>query len=377
MSEVEHEVRVDNLVKAYGSVIALAGVSFEVKKGEFFLIIGPSGCGKTTLLKCLIGLLKPDSGGIYIKDKEISNVPVHERDISLVFQEFALFPHKNVYENIAFGLKMKKYSEDKTKAEVGQIMKFMELEGLGSMYPKELSGGQQQRVALARSLVVNPSVLLFDEPLGSLDYELQRRMVVELKLLHRKLGRTFLSVTHNQEQAMILGDRILILNQGYIEQVGTPDEIYSNPATVFVAKFVGEINMIRGDIESTTKDTAIVNTELGKFNANIKEKTFTSKKAAYGVRPEKLILGESAKNASNRIEAKLIEWVYKGVGVEYLIQLPGETQFRASLLGEHPADLPREPGSKILLGWNSEDVLLLDKPSVVKGIDIDRVILGA
>jgi len=220
-------LEVSGLSKTYeeGSQ-AVANLSFTVNAGEFFVIMGPSGSGKTTLLKCIAGLLLPEGGKLLIHGRDVTALPPNKRNVSLIFQDFALFPHMNVFDNVAFGLKLKKLSKEEIAKGVGAVLKTIGLSGMEKRYPRQLSGGEKQRVAIARSLVVKPRILLFDEPLANLDYRLQRKMEEELKILHQRLGLTFIYVTHNQEQAMSLGDRVMILNKGVIEQVGAPTDIY-------------------------------------------------------------------------------------------------------------------------------------------------------
>jgi len=370
----EKSVTVESLTKRFRDVVAVNNICFDVDKGDFFVMIGPSGCGKTTTLRCIAGLEKPDSGTISIEGRDVTGVPTNERNISLIFQNFALFPHKTVAGNIAFGLRMKGQDPNKIKTNLEESLKLAGLEGLGGRYPRELSEGQKQRVALARSLIVEPGVLLLDEPLGSIDYLLQQRMLVELKELHQRLGLTFIYVTHSQEQALSLAHTIMVMNQGVIEQIGSPDEIYSRPKTVFVAKFVGEINMLRGD-SSTSGNVVRVKTDLGEFESDLRDAVLTTKQVAYAIRPEKIFIGEEATKCANRVTARLIEQIYKGSDMLYVFELQNGTEFRVTKQGDSIVDLS-DVRDQVLLGWNRPDALVLDKPSAVEGIDIDRVLLG-
>ena len=373
-----YSVEVKNLVKRFANTTAVNNVSFEISDGEFFVLIGPSGCGKTTLLRSIVGLEKPTEGRIFISGKDVTDVPTYRRPTSLVFQNYALFPHKTVYDNIAFGLRVRKLTPDEIKKEVHGILGLVSLEGLEHRHPRELSGGQQQRVALARSLIVKPTVLLLDEPLGNLDLKLQRKMEIELKLLHKKLGLTFVYVTHNQEQAMTLGDKIAVMNQGVIEQIGSPSEIYFRPKTIFVAKFVGDINMLVGEVSRRSDGKASVTTELGEFAVVVgKGQTLTNGKVAYAVRPEKMVIGDQAKDTENRIKTTLVSKIQRGGGVEYLVRTSRETDFKVfrGSASVEDTDLKNEDDS-VFVGWNSEDAILLEKASAVPGIDIDRMILG-
>jgi spermidine/putrescine transport system ATP-binding protein len=373
-----YSVEVKNLVKRFANTTAVNNVSLEINDGEFFVLIGPSGCGKTTLLRSIVGLEKPTEGRIYISGKDVTDVPTYRRPTSLVFQNYALFPHKTVYDNIAFGLRVRKLTPDAIKKEVHGILGLVSLEGLEQRHPRELSGGQQQRVALARSLIVKPTVLLLDEPLGNLDLKLQRKMEIELKLLHKKLGLTFVYVTHNQEQAMTLGDKIAVMNQGVIEQIGSPSEIYFRPKTIFVAKFVGDINMLVGEVSRRSDGIASVKTELGEFAVVVdKGQNLTNGKVAYAVRPEKMVIGDQAKDTENRIKTTLVSKIQRGEGVEYLVRTSRETDFKVfkGSASVEDADLKSEEAS-VFVGWNSEDAILLEKASAVPGIDIDRMILG-
>jgi ABC-type Fe3+/spermidine/putrescine transport system ATPase subunit len=280
-----------------------------------------------------------------------------------------------VFDNIAFGLKIKKYSEDKIKKEVDEVMRIVGLEGLGDRMPKELSVGQQQRVALARSIVVRPNILLYDEPLGNVEYSLQRKMLMEIKQIHRKVGFTSIYVTHDQEQAMSLADKIMVMNQGMIEQIGSPNDVYFNPKSIFVAKFVGEVNMLKGKVKSLIEDSAIVETSVGEFEAKLRGRRIQAEKVAYAIRPERMIIGDSAKNCHNKLEAEIVESVYKGSDVNYIVKLQDHSLFKISLQGEVLKEKKLE--GKVLIGWNSEDAILLDKPSIIPQIDIEKAILGA
>ncbi len=369
---------VKNVVKTFGSsVTALDNISFDVKKGEFFSVIGPSGSGKTTLLKCIVGLEKPDSGSIYIEGKDALNIPVYKRGIALVFQNFGLFSNKTVFENIAFGLKVRKIPKDEIKEQVKAIMSLTGLEGLENSNPTALSIGQMQRVALARSIVIKPNLILFDEPLGNIDPSLQRKMILEIKQIHRKVGLTSVYVTHDQEQAMRLADRVMVMNLGIIEQLGTPLEVYANPTSIFVAKFVGEINMLKGETKELKEDSVILETDVGLLEAKMGERKISpGEKLVYAIRPERISIDSSAKDCANRAEAEVLESVYSGSSIKYKVKLTNEIIFKIFTDGGL-GKKKKEIKEKILIGWDSEDAIMLDKPSLHPKVDIDRAILGA
>ncbi|MDG4657493.1 ABC transporter ATP-binding protein [Ectobacillus antri] len=236
-------ITITEVQKRFGDQVIIPSLSLDIKEGEFLTILGPSGCGKTTLLRMIAGFETPTEGTISLAGEYIQNLPPYKRDMNLVFQHYALFPHMNVEQNIRFGLKMKKVSESEQKERAAEAMRLTQLTEFKSRKPSQLSGGQQQRVAIARAIVNNPKVLLLDEPLGALDFKLRKDLQRELKNLQRRLGITFIYVTHDQEEAMSMSDRIAVMNQGRIEQLGTPREIYNNPSTMFVATFIGENNI--------------------------------------------------------------------------------------------------------------------------------------
>jgi len=260
--KVELEVR--GLTKRYSPQVTVGPLSFEVMEGEFFSLLGPSGCGKTTTLRCIAGFETPSEGAIALGGRRLDDRPPHRRDVGLVFQNYALFPHLTVFDNVAFGLRLRKVDKAAIERRVGQMLDLVDLPSLGARYPAQLSGGQQQRVAIARSLVLEPSLLLFDEPLSNLDLKLRIQMRYELRLLQRRLGKTAVYVTHDQTEALALSDRIAVLSQGRIEQIGTPSEIYERPASAFVADFIGSSNVLRARVrgDGGPADTA-VETEHG------------------------------------------------------------------------------------------------------------------
>jgi len=236
----------------------LDNISLEISKGEFITLLGSSGCGKTTTLRIIAGLEQPDAGSVWLDGREVTGLEPNQRDVNTVFQNYALFPHMNVAENIGYGLKLKKVPKSEIKKKVSQMLELVQLEGYEKRKPSELSGGQKQRVAIARALVNNPKVLLLDEPLGALDLQLRRAMQIELKHLQKKLGITFIYITHDQEEAINMSDRIAVMRDGRIEQIGTPDEIYNHPKTSYVATFVGNANILHGVAESIQGQNAIV-----------------------------------------------------------------------------------------------------------------------
>lgn len=233
-----------NLTKHYGQVQALKGINLSIYEGEFIALLGPSGCGKTTLLRCIAGFLQPSSGHILIDGENVERIPPQHRPVNTVFQNYALFPHMTVEQNIAYGPKRAKWSSKKITEETAVMLDLVGLQSFGQRYPSQLSGGQQQRVALARALINRPKVLLLDEPLGALDLKLRKRMQIELKHIQQALGITFIFVTHDQEEAMLMADRIAVMNQGNIEQLGSGDELYQNPTSLFVADFIGDANIV-------------------------------------------------------------------------------------------------------------------------------------
>ena len=369
------DVSFENVTKTFGDTRALDDISFEVKKGEFFCIIGPSGCGKTTALRALAGLIQSDSGVVRIKGEDMTGIATHRRPISMVFQTWALFPHMTVYDNVAFGLRMRKTPDDELKKKVTEALGLVRLTGLENRMPRELSGGQMQRVGVARAIVLRPEVLLLDEPLGNLDFKLQAQMEIELKLIHRQLGITFVYVTHNQAQAMALGDRIMVMNLGKIEQLAPPSEIYNSPNSVFVAKFVGDSNIMKGNVVGAPRGFVSMETDFGTYDVPYagEGKGLLGQTLAFIVRPERVKTGEE--RAKYHVEGQVLSKVYRGNEIMYLVDVGG-TELKAR---KQVGEAFYNPGisEKIKMGWNSEDMVLLERISVVKGMDLDRVILGA
>jgi spermidine/putrescine ABC transporter ATP-binding subunit len=252
------EVKIQNLHKKFDAIKAVDHISFTIHSGEFLSLVGPSGCGKTTTLNLIAGFLQPDEGEIYIDGELINHVPIYKRKLGMVFQSYALFPHMTVMENIAFGLQMQKLDRSTIVREVGRVLELVRLSGVENRYPRQLSGGQQQRIALARALVINPKVLLLDEPLSNLDAKLRKEMRVELKDIQKTVGITTIFVTHDQEEALSLSDRMAVMNCGRIEQIGTPLEIYDSPRNEFVSSFIGETNILSGKIVDIREKEIII-----------------------------------------------------------------------------------------------------------------------
>ncbi len=318
MSEIIVELRdvLKQFVSPEGNLInAVDHVSLEIKDGEFFSLLGPSGCGKTTTLRLIAGFEQPTSGQVFIQGEPMAGVPPYLRPVNTVFQSYALFPHMTVYQNIAFGLEMRGVPKEEIKRRVEEALDLVQLQGMGKRKPKQLSGGQQQRVALARALVNRPAVLLLDEPLGALDLKLRKAMQLELKQLQLKVGITFIYVTHDQEEALSMSDRIAVVNQGKVQQVGEPAEIYEHPANRFVANFIGESNFLDGELVEIKDDLATVKLDTGEVVralAPFREPPGT--RVTVSIRPERMhvLLEPPSSKEQNVIKAKIHAIAYLG-----------------------------------------------------------------
>jgi putative spermidine/putrescine transport system ATP-binding protein len=320
-------VRLVNLRKQFGEVKAVNDVTLEVFDGEFITLLGPSGSGKTTVLRMIAGFEKPDSGEIVLNGTDVAQLPPYERDVNTVFQDYALFPHMTVLENIEYGLKVKKIGKEETRSRALNALSQVRLEGYESRKPSQLSGGQRQRVALARALVNRPKVLLLDEPLGALDLKLREQMQIELKQLQRDIGITFIFVTHDQEEALTMSDRIAVFNEGKIVQLGTPREIYENPTSKFVSEFVGQTNKISAEMARSLK--------LGDSEFNI--------------RPEDIHIDKSESNGDRQVIGKLKDTIFVGATTRYLVStsagdfISTQSAERAGLVA----------GDQVVLSWSS------------------------
>lgn len=287
-------IRLTDVDKSFDDERVVKKLNLDVEEGEFLTMLGPSGCGKTTTLRMIAGFEVPTSGQIFLEGEDVDDKKPNERNVNTVFQNYALFPHMNVFDNIAFGLVEKKVKKDEIRSRVEEMIKLVQLDGMEKRMPAQMSGGQKQRVAIARALVNRPKVLLLDEPLGALDLKLRKQMQGELKALQRRLGITFIYVTHDQEEALTMSDRIAVMNRGRLEQVGTPEEVYNHPETKFVADFIGESNIIEGYIENMTDDSIEVTMESGK--AVIHETGYRMEEMVYlCIRPENLKISTEAK----------------------------------------------------------------------------------
>ena len=341
-------IRLDRVTKRFpGGVVAVAGVELTVEPGEFFSLLGPSGCGKTTTLRMIAGFEEPDEGRVVIGGRDLTHVPVHHRDMGMVFQSYALFPHRTVAENVAFGLRMRKVAKPEADARVAAALAQVKLEGYEERRPAELSGGQQQRVALARAIVIRPPVLLCDEPLGALDRKLRQAMQVELKELQRALGVTLVFVTHDQEEALAMSDRIGVMNSGRLEQVGAPAEIYDRPRTRFVAEFIGEINLIEGTMSG------------GRFAAadggGLPAPSAGDGPAALALRPEKLRIVAAGAGV---LDGVVSDASFLGDQVLYTVML-GDGRRLLVKEGNPGTGALRRNGAAVGLRWEPQDAAIL------------------
>ena len=353
-------VRIDGLVKRFGSVTAVDDVSLQVDSGTFMAILGPSGSGKTTVLMCIAGFEHPDDGDISIGDRTVTHLPTKRRNIGMVFQRYALFPHMTVAENIAFPLRMRRHRKADIAELVQAALESVRLSGYGGRMPNQLSGGQQQRVAFARALVYRPPVLLLDEPLSALDKKLREQMQVELKDLQRRLGVTVIFVTHDQQEALTMADRIAVMNEGRLEQVGRPDELYEAPATEFVAGFIGESNRLVGRLERLEAGQGVA-----AINGSIRLPGHAVAADGVGdgdwvtlmVRPENVRLNGAAPNGSTT-PGTVEKVIYSGATNAYVIRLDAETTVTARLLAARGEGRPVSPGDRVVVGWRPEDARL-------------------
>ncbi|CAN5135465.1 ABC transporter ATP-binding protein [soil metagenome] len=322
----EADVRLDRVTKRYGEVTAVDDLSLEVREGEFFSLLGPSGCGKTTTLRMIGGFEEVTAGTVHVGGTEVTDLPPFKRATNTVFQNYALFPHLSVFENIAFGLRRRKTPAKEIRHQVAFMLKLVELPGYEERRPNQLSGGQQQRVALARALVNNPRVLLLDEPLGALDLKLRKQMQVELKRIQSEIGITFIFVTHDQEEAMTMSDRIAVMRLGRIEQLGRPEELYERPATSFVAGFLGVSNLLDGEVVGRSGDLVDVRLGEGTLVRAPVMATNGDTSVRVGVRPEKLRVTPSRAGAppaaddTNALEGTVLDASYIGVSTQYIVE---------------------------------------------------------
>jgi len=311
------ELEVEGLTRRYSPQVTVGPISFEVRSGEFYSLLGPSGCGKTTTLRCIAGFETPNAGVIRLQGDRLDDKPPHRRDVGLVFQNYALFPHLSVFDNVAFGLKLRRIAKAEIVERVGRILRLVDLSPLADRFPAQLSGGQQQRVAIARSLVLEPRILMFDEPLSNLDFKLRIQMRDELKSLQRRLGKTTIYVTHDQTEALALSDRIAVLSHGHIEQIGSPEEIYERPATSFVAEFIGSSNLLSAMIVERGEREVIVETERGLRlrSADGGDAAGGGVKVAVLIRPERIQIKASGLGGTpghNRFPARIVAVTYLG-----------------------------------------------------------------
>lgn len=361
-TDVGFDVELRKVFKVFNGEAAVRGIDLSVKRGEFFSILGPSGCGKTTTLRLIAGFELPSAGEVLIREQLMTNVPPYRRPVNTVFQSYALFSHLNVRENIAFGLRIKKQSKAEIETRVKEALKLVKMESFASRFPAQLSGGQQQRVALARALVNRPAVVLLDEPLGALDLKLRKEMQMELSTLHRELGLTFVMVTHDQEEALSLSDRIAVMNQGKVEQIGTPRQIYDRPQTPFVADFIGDTNLIRGKVEGFHPNMLWVKTDTGlklMIRPGETSNSPTSGQVVVSIRPEKIHLSLDPPNVQvNCFEGRLKNAMYLGTHVHYLVELLSGDR----LVVMQPNATATSPAlnSPIYVYWGASDCLALE-----------------
>jgi spermidine/putrescine ABC transporter ATP-binding subunit len=365
----EYSVEVRNVTKRFGDFVAVADVSLNIRKGEFFSLLGPSGCGKTTLLRMIGGFELPTDGDILIGGADVTHLPPYKRPVHMVFQSYALFPHLTVEENVAFGLRYKSEIKDQ-KSEIRKALDLVQMAGFVERYPNQLSGGQRQRVALARALVLQPQVLLLDEPLGALDQKLRKEVQVELKNLQRSLGITFIFVTHDQEEALTMSDRIAVMNRGKVEQLDASAQVFEYPKTEFVAEFMGASNFFKGVVSSIADGLMSISHVAG---VDVKVPTGKSvsqpnDEVRFVVRPEKLDL--KARKLTGRdavcVEVKIEGRVYQGINTVWIVRNATNDRFIVYEQNDKPFEEGGEfrVGGKAWMCWNPQHTVLVEKPEI-------------
>ena len=350
-------VRLQGVTKRYGDVVAVDAIDLEVRDGEFFSLLGPSGCGKTTTLRMIGGFEAPTSGLIELDGAEVTWLPPYRRNVNTVFQNYALFPHLTIYENVAFGLRRRNVATDEIRRRVGEMLELVQLPGYERRRPSQISGGQAQRVALARALINRPAVLLLDEPLGALDLKLRKQMQLELKGIQTEVGITFVYVTHDQEEAMTMSDRLAVMRHGRIEQIGPPEDVYENPATEFVARFLGASNLLDGTLEHGSDGTSTVRLAIGGAVSlpSARAPFAAGARVRVGVRPEKVTIEaerEPSRPGRNEVVGDLRMATYVGIGHQYTVEVASGDELTAWV--QNIADGANVPVGRVRLSWARE-----------------------
>lgn len=367
-------VEIRNVNKIYADNHVVHDLKLEIYEGEFLTMLGPSGCGKTTILRMIGGFEETTSGEILIEGENVEEKEPFQRNVNTVFQSYALFPHLTIFKNIAYGLKMKKVPKEEIKKRVKEMLELVQLNGYDKRYPSQLSGGQKQRVAIARALINNPKVLLLDEPLGALDLKLRKEMQLELKNLQKKLGITFVYVTHDQEEALTMSDRIAVMNQGYLDQLDTPEGIYEKPKTKFVADFIGESNIFEATVKKSGSTQIVLGLEVGEVLAQAEKELSLSEMEMVHicVRPEKMLFSKEEKEGFN-LCGRVKEQIYVGNIIKSNVLLANGQVVKISRMDID--DVPRI-GEVVNLYWNLDDVVIMKSREYLIHNVIENVKLG-
>jgi len=354
------DIALQGVTKRFGSTTAVDDLDLEIPRGAFFAMLGPSGCGKTTTLRMIGGFEEPTEGRVHLRGEDVTDRPPYRRDVNTVFQSYALFPHLDVQENVAFGLKRKKVARDEVQRRVGEVLELTQLGGLERRKPGQLSGGQQQRVALARALVNRPQALLLDEPLGALDLRLRKQLQIELKRIQQEVGVTFVHVTHDQEEAMTMADEIAVMHEGRVEQRGSATDLYERPATAFVANFLGVSNLIDARLVDAHSDLASYETHDG-TRVLVPSDRARDGAVRIGVRPEKLELVAGPPDGANVLRGRVDVAAYLGVTLQYVIRTPGGDEL--TVVQQNLGGRAHGPGEEVLLAWRPEHTFVVSKES--------------
>jgi spermidine/putrescine transport system ATP-binding protein len=349
-------IALESVSKRFGKVGAVHDVSLAIGDGEFFSMLGPSGCGKTTTLRMIAGFESPDEGRVLLHGEDVTKVTPNRRPVNMVFQQYALFPHMSIYDNVAFGLKVKRVPRGEHRPRIEAMLKVVELEGMERRRARQLSGGQQQRVALARALVNRPAALLLDEPLGALDVKLRKQMQLELKRIQSELGTTFVYVTHDQEEALAMSDRIAVMNGGRVEQIGSPREIYEHPRSAFVADFIGSLNALDLRVEELVGGYGVMRVgERERIVVALDPGARTGDTVRISIRPERVQIGQAggaASDGGSRLEGTIAEIIYLGSSTQFHVDTAVGRVISTQIADASLADL--EPGSRVSLTWEAQ-----------------------